>query len=104
MLRGFLLFIGWGSMASSVFDGALFAFLVWLAAGGQADWMMTLDAHLKDHVPWLYWVRDVAEFVMPMAVVEWLFALPAIVYFPVRILMSIVIGGWALSAARRMKG
>ncbi len=102
-MRTFLVWFGWISVVGSVGDGAIAAWLGWLVLAGDAPSGMSVDAHLRDHLPWLYWVRDVAEVVLPQPVVEWVFGLPALVYFPVRVGMSIVLGWWALSVAARMK-
>jgi len=102
-MRNLLLWFGWISLVGSLADGAIALIVLGLAVTGAADWTITVDAHLRDHLAWLYWVRAVAEFLFPQAFVEWLFGLPALVYFPVRVLMSVVIGWWALRAAARMR-
>ena len=102
-MRTFLLWFGWISLIGSLFDGAIAAFLGWLVFFGDAPISLTVDAHLKDHLPFIYWVRDVAEFLFPEGFVEWLFGLPALLYFPIRVLVSVIVGGWALRAAGEMK-
>ncbi|MEM7281093.1 MAG: hypothetical protein AAF438_05655 [Pseudomonadota bacterium] len=64
---------------------------------------MTVDSFLRDHVSFIYWVKQVAYFVLPRSFVDWLFALPALVYFPVRVVVSSVIGWWALAKANQLK-
>ena len=100
-MRGFLLVFGWASLVGSIFDGAIAAILGWLIYIGSVAPDITVDTHLKEHLPFLYWVRAFADAVLPTQVVSWIFALPALVYFPVRVITSLIIGGWALGAARR---
>ncbi|WP_448556593.1 hypothetical protein [Thalassotalea montiporae] len=40
---------------------------------------------------------------LPEKVVNWIFDLPALIYFPIRIAMSIFIGWWALSKAATLQ-
>ncbi len=102
-MRTLLFVFGWASLIGSIGDGLIAAVLGWLVATQGADPSITVDQHLRDHLPFLYWVRDVAAFVLPAPVVEWVFGLKALVYFPVRVVVSILIGGWALSAAAKMR-
>jgi len=48
-------------------------------------------------------VKQVAFYVMPQSFANWLFGIPAVIYFPVRILMSLIIGWWALKKAAQLK-
>ena len=100
-LRKLLLFVGWSSVVGSVGDGALGLYALLVVYGG-ADPLISLDSFLKQHVEAIYWVKQVAYYVMPGDFVVWLFAIPALVYFPVRIVMSAVIGWWALRKAATM--
>ncbi len=101
-MRLFLLIIAWASVAGSVFDGLIAGWLVFLGAAGEAPYGISVEAHLRDHFGIIYWVKDLALLILPDGFVVWLFALPALVYFPVRVAMGVVIGGLAFSAARRM--
>ena len=102
-MRTFLLWFGWLSLVGSIFDGLITVFLGALIILGDAEAGITVDAHLKTHLHFIYWVKDVAYVVMPDPFVDWLFGLPAMIYFPVRVVTSVIIGGWALRAAARMK-
>lgn len=102
-MRTFLLFLGWVSLVGSLFDGAIAAFLAWLIVAGEALIDISVDMHLKDHLSFVYWVKGVAYMLFPETFVDWLFALPAMIYFPVRVAVSIVIGAWLLQMARRMR-
>ncbi len=101
-MRAFLIWFAWLSLFGSFFDAAILAFVAALAAMGEAAWPITVGAHLKDHLPVIYWVKDLAYLILPDGLVDWIFGLPAIVYFPARIVISIVVGALALAAAARM--
>lgn len=102
-VRIFLLFIDWSSVIGSFGDGALGLYALWVAAASNwAELSISLDTFLKQYVAFIYWVKQVAYYVMPKDFATWLFSLPALAYFPVRILMSIVIGWWALKKAAQL--
>jgi len=101
-MRQFLLILGWLSLVGSVFDAAIIAFLGWLVATDAATLTITVDTHLRDHLSFLYWVKGIAEFLFPQWLVVWVFDLPALVYFPIRVFSSVFVGYWALKVARRM--
>lgn len=100
-MRAFLLFIGWASIVGSVADGAILVWVLALAVAGAVEWSVTVDAFLQTNMQPLYWVKQLAFYVLPQDVVVWLFALPAVVYFPSRILLSGVIGAAAFAAAEK---
>ena len=100
-MRAFLLIIGWSSFVGSIVDGGLGLYAVLVVFGG-ADSLISLDTFLSQHVAAIYWVKQLAYYVMPGRFVTWLFELPALIYFPVRILLSVAIGWWALRKAAEM--
>lgn len=102
-MRRFLLAFGWLSVLGSLIDAAIALFLLALVYRGDAPLMMTVDAHIREHLPWLYWARDVAEAVFPDSFVVWLFELPALIFFPARLIVSAILGGWALKAADQIR-
>jgi len=103
-MRKFLLFIGWASVLGSLFDTLIAVHaLVIIAGDGWNNLMMSVDEHLRAHLTFLYWIKDVAYVILPNGFVDWIFALPALVYFPIRLVLSIVVGAWALSTARKMQ-
>lgn len=103
-MRTFLFFIGWSSIVSSIVDGALGLYALWVILNADVlDIYFSLDRFLKHYVEFIYWVKQVALFVMPNAIALWLFSIPALIYFPARILMSMVIGCWALNKAKSLK-
>ncbi|MDC2890656.1 hypothetical protein [Psychrosphaera algicola] len=102
-MRYFLLFIGWSSVVGSFGDGALGLYALWI--NFLNDWELldfSINEFLKDYVPFIYWVKSIAFYVLPENIVLWLFNLPALLYFPTRIVMSIIIGWWALSKAEQL--
>ncbi|MEL6360434.1 MAG: hypothetical protein AAFR21_05070 [Pseudomonadota bacterium] len=103
-MRTFLLWIGWLSLVGSLFDGFIAGLLCILVITDQAPTTLSVDTHLREHLPFLYWIRAVAEFLFPEPFVVWLFGLPAMIYFPARVIVSVVLGKWALDTAARMKG
>ncbi|MCQ8183867.1 hypothetical protein [Parvularcula maris] len=102
MLRWFLLVFGWASFVGSVTDGIILAQHLVLVALGQAELMTSVGEHIRTHLPFLSWMFPFADLVLPEGWAPWIFGLPAVVYFPPRILFSVVTGGWALRAARRL--
>jgi hypothetical protein len=103
MLRWTLLVFGWASFVGSVTDGIILTQHLVLAALGQAELMVSVGEHISTHLPFLSWLIPFADFVLPDGWAPWVFGLPAVVYFPARILFSVVTGGWALRAARRLR-
>ncbi|MCF6437602.1 hypothetical protein [Pseudoalteromonas sp. MMG022] len=102
-MRWFLLFIGWSSVVGSFADGALGLYALWVVVQSSGnEVLMSLDAFIKQHVAFIYWVKQLAYYVMPNGFVTWVFSLPALVYFPIRLLTSVVIGWWALKKAAEL--
>jgi len=100
MRRG-LLFLGWASLIASILDGIIILYALWLIYGaGIAALSMTVDIHLRDHLSFLYWVKDLAFAVLPSGFVEWIFSLPTIAYFSARMVVSYFFGNWLLSIAK----
>ena len=103
-VRAFLLFIGWSSVIGSFGDGGLGIYALWLAMSSDfVSFGISLDEFLKSYVEIIYWVKSVAFVVMPKDFATWLFSVPALAYFPTRIVMSAVIGWWALKKASVLK-
>jgi len=102
-MRPFLILLGGLSCPGGIIDAATaLLLLVRLVALGGAPASLTVGDHLRDHLPALYWVRDVAAIVMPDPAVIAIFALPVLVFSPLRIAPGLLIGAAALEAARRM--
>ena len=100
-MRAFLLAIGWLSLFGSAADIAIVSFAIILALGGEANWAISVGALFQDHISWLMWIKELAYVILPDALVDWIFELPAILYFSVRFVVSTFIGIWALRAADR---
>ena len=102
-MRKFLLILGWSSIVGSFFDGLLACYALWLAFSFDTiSFSVSVDDFLKQHVEFIYWVKQLAFYVMPHALVNWIFNIPALIYFPIRILTSIAIGWWALNKAEEL--
>ena len=101
-LRIFLLGLGWASIGESFLAALIGLYAVWIiGSAGWSDISMSVDRLLRQHIEFILWVKQVAEYVLPAGVVRWIFSLPDLV-FPVRVLLSCAIGYGALIAARRM--
>lgn len=46
---------------------------------------------LAQYAELIYWVKQIAFYVMPHGFDNWLFGVPAVIYFPMPILMRLVI-------------
>ena len=102
-MRLFLLILGWSSVVGSIGDGALALYALWINV--MDNWTsinISVNDFIRDYVAIIYWVKQVAFYVLPETVVLWLFSLPALMYFPIRIIMSIFIGWWALTKAAQL--
>ncbi|MDO6548703.1 hypothetical protein [Pseudoalteromonas carrageenovora] len=103
-MRSFLLFIGYSSYIGSVGDGLLGLYALWVLIGNNLALLnLSLNDFLAQYVEFIYWVKQVALYVMPEGFANRLFGIPAVIYFPVRILMSLIIGWWALKKAEQLK-
>jgi len=102
-MRIFLLGMGWASIGESFLAALIGLYAVWIiGSAGWSDISMSVETLLRQHIEFILWVKQVAEYVLPAGVVRWIFGLPALIYFPVRVLLSCAIGYGALFAARRM--
>ena len=103
-MRSFLLFIGYSSYIGSMGDGLLGLYALWVLISNELALLsLSLNDFLAQYVEFIFWVMRVAFYVMPQGFAKWLFGIPAVIYFPVRILMSLVIGWWALKKAAQLK-
>ena len=101
-MRRFFLVFGWASLVGSVGDSIVGLYGLWVVgADGWSEPGLSVDTLLRDHISFLYWVKQVAYVVLPKALVTWTFALPALLYFPIRVVVSTLLGWWALNKARQ---
>ena len=103
-MRGFLLFVGWSSLVGSIGDAVLGLYALWVVSSvSTVELSLSLDNFLKHYVEFIYWVKHLAFYVMPNRLAKWLFDVPALAYFPIRIVVSVIIGWWALRKAEELK-
>lgn len=104
-MRGFLLALGWSGFIGALLDAAIAAFALWLVfVAGLAEAGMSVDEHLRRHLAIFYWIKDLAFYLMPDGVVNWLFGLPALLWFPFRIAVNFAFGGWMFYLAGKAAG
>lgn len=102
-MRLFLLIVAWSCVIGSFFDGALMLYALWhVVVTGAAELGISIDMFLKQFVSLIYWVKQVAYYVMPKGFVTWLFGLPALMYFPIRIVVSAFIAWWAFAKVEKL--
>jgi len=102
-MRRTILFLAWSGVVGAVFDSAITIFaLIEIALSPDVVLGMSVDQHLKDHLTFLYWIKDVAYVLLPDTFVDWLFDLPALAYFPSRIFVNAVMGYWMFRWATKM--
>lgn len=101
-MRTALLWFAWISLLGSAGDGLMALIVTGFVASGAASPAITVEQHLSAHMPWLMVVRDIGYAFLPARLVDWIFGLPALAYFPARVVISTVLGVWAMRAARRM--
>ena len=87
------------SFIGTAADGGILAYHLVLALRGQAMLMADVLTHLQDHLPFLSWLKPLADVALGKVLSDWFFGLPAIVYFPGRMVFSIVTGWLALRCA-----
>lgn len=98
-----LIIFAWLSIIGSVGDGliTLYTGYLWISDSGVDLWI-SVENLIRNHISLLYWVKKLAYYVMPSNIVVWIFELPALIYFPVRVVSSILIGWWLLKIAAKM--
>ena len=101
-MRTTLFTIGYLSWFGSLFDSGLVAYHLYLFATGEMELTASLYTFFHEHLTWLLWVKDIAYAILPHDFVDWVFALPNLVYFPIRIIISMMAGSYCLKWARGM--
>ena len=102
MKKGLIVF-AWISILGSFGDGLIAIYASGLALfDATVEIEISVESLIKNHIGFLYWVKKIAIYVMPSNVVTWLFELPALIYFPIRVISSVLIGWWVLRIAKKM--
>lgn len=101
-MRRFLLIFAWVSLIGSVADGLILVHAVFVIVG-DSDWQMSVLQHVVDHLPFFYWVIELAYAILPDGLVTFFVRWPAVAYYPLRIIVNTLLGIWALRVARRME-
>ena len=80
--------------------GLLSLYALWfLISNYLALLSLSFYGFLAQYVELIYWVKQIAFYVMPHGFDNWLFGVPAVIYFPMPILMRLVTGWWAFTKA-----
>ena len=66
-------------------------------------WALTSEVLFRYHISWLYWIKQLAYLLMHEDAVNWIFGLPATVFFSVRIVVNVIVGKWALNKAEALR-
>jgi hypothetical protein len=100
--KGLIIF-AWISIVGSVGDGLIGLYgLIVLISDPSVTVAITVEELIKNYISFLYWVKSIAYYVLPENVVAWIFAIPAFIYFPMRVISSVVVGYYVLKLADRM--
>ena len=97
-----LLVLGWSGYVGGVIDVAITAVAL-RAAIDERQVSISVDVVFREYLVWLYWVKQLAYHVLPDGFVGRIFGLPALLLFPVRVIVSVLIGKWAFSVANRLR-
>jgi hypothetical protein len=98
-----LIIFAWISILGSIGDGLIALYGGYLVAlDSSVNLWISVETLIRNHIGFLYWVKKIAYYVMPGNIVIWLFELPALIYFPIRVVSSILIGCWVLKIAAKM--
>lgn len=102
-MRTVLLIVGWASIVGSIADGLLGLYALWVILNSEVlNFYFSLDEFLKQYVGIIYWMKDLALAIMPKGLALWIFSIPALIYFPVRMIISSIVGWWALNKAKSL--
>ena len=99
-MRTLFILLGGMSLLGAVMDAALAALLGLVVMTGYADRGASAAASFADHWPALASVAGSAWRLGFEPAALWIFVLPALLYFPVRIILGLLTGVAALAASR----
>ena len=98
-----LLVFGWALIAGGAIDAVLAIAAVVVITSGDLAWNLDLEVLFRDHLSWLYWLKQIVRVFMPESFVIWFFALPAVPFFVVRVVVSGWLGQWIIGIARHRR-
>ena len=102
-MRKFWLSLGWMSAIGSVVDALIVIYAIMIIVNTSASaWTLTCEVLFRDHLVWLYWIKQLAYHIMHREIIDWIFAFPAVAFFTVRIVVSGLVGKWAFNQAKRL--
>ncbi len=104
MPRRLLIFLSWSGVLGAVLDAMITLFAAWeIIYSSDVQASMTVEEHLLKHLPFLYFLKHVGYAFAPDALIDWIFRLPALAYFPFRIFINLLFGWWMLRWARALE-
>ncbi|NKC01768.1 MAG: hypothetical protein GKR90_25165 [Pseudomonadales bacterium] len=102
-MRKFWLSFGWMGAIGSVIDALIVIYAVMIIlTTADYGWTLSSEILFRDHLTWLYWVKQLAYLFLDADFIDWVFGLPAVVFFTVRIVVSGLMGKWAFNQAARI--
>jgi hypothetical protein len=103
-MRNFWLSFGWLAAIGSVVDALIVIYaIIVIAAEPSYSWALSSEVLFRDHLAWLYWIKQLAYLFLDANFIDWIFGLPTIVLFTVRIVVSGIIGKWAFTKAQQIE-
>jgi hypothetical protein len=103
-MKKFLLFIGWSALIGGVLDSLISVYAIFIIAfNNDVNVSLSVNILFKDYISFLYPIKQFAYYIMYDNFVFWLFALPALVLFPFRVIVSAIIGKWAFMEAKSIR-
>ncbi|MBX2846977.1 MAG: hypothetical protein KTR16_01555 [Acidiferrobacterales bacterium] len=98
-----LIVVAWVSIVGSLGDLLITIYCCFLVVFETAvEVGISVELLIKNYLSFLYWIKNVAYYVLPESLVVWLFELAALIYFPIRVVTSLLIGWWLLWLAKRV--
>jgi len=93
--------MGWSALIGGILDSLISIYAVYIIST-NSDLNLSLSVHLliKNYISFLFPIKQFAYYIMYDKFVFWLFALPALVLFPFRVVVSAIIGKWAFMKAK----
>jgi hypothetical protein len=67
---------------------AAIALVAIVAAVAERRWFISVDTVFREYIAWLYWVKQLVYNVLPDALAGRIFGLPALLLFPLRVVVG----------------